>query len=208
MTEPSDEFISALLCSGNSVDLDVDSAFVGVTRRVHHVRRRRVALFSGAACIALLGGVVFAGSRVGGSDHVQPGGTLTDLRGNLIPDSSTTTSPLVPTTAVVPPPAATTTEATETLVVADDLPVNTIATPAGRSHGASPTTTSDDESAPDTTDNDVNSDDDDSVNVTTTSDGADDSHDGGSGPDESGPGGESERYDGGRSDGNSEFREG
>lgn len=142
MSELPDRFISALLRDGSAgaVDLnvDLDSAYAGVTRRVQHVGRRRVALVSGAACVALFGGVLFAGSRMGTSDDVQPSGPATDNRGNLIPDSSdvaTTTTP--PATTVEP----TTDTATVPLETAQPQTVVVAAqTPAARG-GRSPATT-------------------------------------------------------------------
>lgn len=151
----SDEFIiSSLFRDLSSVDLDVDSAYAGVTRRVQHVKRRRVALAGGAACVALLGGVVFAGIRIGTPDGVRPGGPATDQRGDLTPDSgSVTTSTLLPATAMVEPPAVTPTEPIATAAVADDDVPENSAAPVGGSSGAAPGTASD-SSAPSTTDDD------------------------------------------------------
>ena len=151
----SDEFIiSSLFRDLSSVDLDVDSAYAGVTRRVQHVKRRRVALAGGAACVALLGGVVFAGIRIGTPDGVRPGGPATDQRGDLTPDSgSVTTSTLLPATAMVEPPAVTPTEPIATAAVADDDVPENSAAPVGGSSGAAPSTASD-SSAPSTTDDD------------------------------------------------------
>ena len=70
MSELPDEFISALLRDGATPDVDLDSAYAGVTRRVQQVRRRRLVVASGVACVALFGAVVFAGSRLGSSDDV------------------------------------------------------------------------------------------------------------------------------------------
>jgi len=153
VTEPQDEFVSSLFRDRPSVDLDVDSAYASVQQRVQHVKRRRMALVSGAACVALFGGVVLAGSRIGTPDGERPGGPATDPRGNLIPaPGSTTSSAVPPTTVIVGPPAVTSTEPTATVAVTnDDGPANSAATASGGSSGAEPTTSSGSDNAEPTT---------------------------------------------------------
>lgn len=189
MTEPSDEFISALLRDSSALDLDVGSAYEGVTRRVQHVKRRRAALLSGTACIALFAAVVFAGSRIDAPDDVQPGGPATDQRGDLIPDSgATTTSTTEPISAAV-----TSTESMETVVVAASAPAGSAHTQPGGSSGTSPSTASSDDSTPGTSDDGEQSGD----------DGPDTTDDDHSGSDSSGSG-SGAGGDDGRSDGDGE----
>lgn len=170
MSELPDRFISALLRDGaaGTVDLnvDLDIAYAGVTRRVQHVGRRRVALVSGAACVALFGAVVFAGSRMGTSDDGQPSSPATDNRGNLIPDSSDVTTTTAPPAATVEPTTNTATvplatAPPQTVVVAPQTPAargsggSPATTPSNKSgNGGGPSTTDDqgDHGGPDTTD--------------------------------------------------------
>jgi hypothetical protein len=161
MSDQSEDFFGALLRDGAIQSVDVDMAYGTVQRRVHHVRRRRMALVSGAACIALFGGVVFAGSRVGSSDDGQPGSPATDERGNLIPVASTT---LVPTDVAVAELEITTTTDTSTPATTesaadDDItpggPPSTQAHTSGGGNGGGPNTTDNDShDQPDTTDDD------------------------------------------------------
>lgn len=170
MSELPDQFISALLRDGSAeagnLNVDLDSAYAGVARRVQHVRRRRVALVSGAACVALFGAVLFAGSRMGASDDGQPGGPATDQRGNLIPDVSD-----VSTTTATPPATTvelTTVNATVPLETAPPTVVGAAESPAGggglpaatpsnhSGNGGGPSTT-DDHGGPSTTDDGLHS---------------------------------------------------
>lgn len=203
VTEPSDEFISALLRDSSALDLDVGSAYEGVTRRVQHVKRRRAALLSGTACIALFAAVVFAGSRMGAPDDVQPGGPATDQRGDLVPDSgATTTSTTEPIPAAVAPATVTSAESMETVPVAASTPAGSAPTQSGGSSDTSPSTGSSDDNTPGTSDDDDEQSGDDGSETTDDGDhsGSDSSDSSGSGS----GGGDEERRDDGRSDGDGE----
>lgn len=163
MNEQSDESVVALLSNRSTPSPDVDAAYASVTRRVQQVSRRRLVLVCGAACIALVSSLAFAGGRSSVRPDLQPGGPATDLHSNLPPtgnDAGTLPATTVATTATttaasttatttasstnIPTTATTTTVVTTPVVVTNPGPASTAPTVTLAQEPESPTNTVDD----------------------------------------------------------------